>query len=365
MRGEPLRQARNAATSIVSRLGPVDRAAIVVFSDEVRVEESLAQDRIALREAVARIQEEDRGTALYDAVTESARLVGASGEARRAVLFLSDGREAGGASTSSRTQSLEAAAASGALFYVVGLGNDVDDAYLQELAARTQGRYVRAPAAADVPNIFASLEDLLRSHFVVTLRSGAAATLQERSLQLRFTQGDARGTTEYRYQSHRPAPAEPTGAPFSLWAAAPVALLLSGGFLLARRRRKHAADAAPMGATDAHIPTRAQTRVGHSPAAVVVTRGSADSGEAFAVGDVPLRVGSGADCPIRLPDEPAIAPEHARIWLRGDRLMVHHVAAGYDTVQGGERVVWASLRDGEEIGIGPFRLRCALSAPTS
>jgi hypothetical protein len=132
--------------------------------------------------------------------------------------------------------------------------------------------------------------------------------------------------------------------------------------LLVRRLRRDAAVAAPIDITHESIPVRADTRVGAPSAAVILTRGSGDSVQTFPVGDVPLRVGSGADCPIRLPEEPTIAAEHARIWLRGDRLMVHHVAAGYDTVLGSERVVWASLRDGEEIGIGPFHLRCALSA---
>ncbi|MFN8639497.1 MAG: VWA domain-containing protein [Dehalococcoidia bacterium] len=210
MEGASIQQAQAAAGALLQKLAPEDSAAVVAFSDQSRVVQAATLDRAATQRAVSGLVAVGN-TALYDAVVESVRAAGDANRARRAVVLLSDGREFGGASRSTREQSLDAASRGGATFFMVGVGPDIDDGYLQEVATRSGGRFFKAAGAADVPPIYAALEELLRGQFVVTARSDAPASGAERTLSLDIHRADGTGHTERAYHSRRPA--EATSAP--------------------------------------------------------------------------------------------------------------------------------------------------------
>lgn len=220
MQGTSMEQAQAAASALLGRLAPDDAAAVVAFSDRVTVAQALTADRAATQRAVSGLVPSGN-TALYDAVAESARVAAESGRPRRAVVMLSDGREFGGASRLTREESLESAARGGAVFYMVGVGPDIDGAYLEEIATRSGGRFFRAAGAGEVQQVYSALEELLRSQFIVTLRSSAAPAGVERSLAVEVRVGDGQGRTARMYKSERagaratapepaPAPDPPT-----------------------------------------------------------------------------------------------------------------------------------------------------------
>jgi len=86
------------------------------------------------------------------------------------------------------------------------------------------------------------------------------------------------------------------------------------------------------------------------------------AGQTFVVGSTPGSIGSGQRCLIRLPREleegGEIAPEFARIWIRGDRLMVHELRRLTATGSVGGR--WEMLEDGDVFAIGPCSFRFEL-----
>jgi VWFA-related protein len=86
------------------------------------------------------------------------------------------------------------------------------------------------------------------------------------------------------------------------------------------------------------------------------------AGQTFAVGDTPVSIGSGQRCLIRLPREleegGEIAPEFARIWVRGNRLMVHELRRLTAAGPVGGR--WEMLEGGDVFSIGPCSFRFAL-----
>ena len=75
----------------------------------------------------------------------------------------------------------------------------------------------------------------------------------------------------------------------------------------------------------------------------------------FGIGGRPLRIGVDPGCDVRIPDSGANVD--ARIWLHGDRYLLH-VAAGGVLVNGAS-ASWAVLDDGDilEIGDATFRFR--------
>ena len=90
--------------------------------------------------------------------------------------------------------------------------------------------------------------------------------------------------------------------------------------------------------------------------------------ESIDLGSEPVTLGSDRECDIRLASEPGqVAPAHAQIWFTGERFVIRSLDPTHPTVLCGQRVNWASLDDGDEIEIGPHRLRFeaahALDAP--
>jgi predicted component of type VI protein secretion system len=78
------------------------------------------------------------------------------------------------------------------------------------------------------------------------------------------------------------------------------------------------------------------------------------------VSEKPVTIGTSENCDIRLPAAAGIAEEHARLWWRDGRLMLHHIAPNLVTLVGSREILWTSLEDGDEAAIGPYTLRISV-----
>lgn len=370
MAGAGLGNAQAAATNLIESLGPADSAAVLAFAQESRVEQPLTQEKALLTAAVSRLTA-DGDTALYDVVAESARIAADSGLARRAVVLLSDGVDFGDRSTLSREESLAAASEGESLFYVIGVGPSIDRQYLEELAGRSGGRFFLAAGASEVPEVYAGLAELLRGQFVVAFRASSPAELQDRSVTISVTKGASTGQAERAYESLRPAPpppalpAEPEAeAPDTSGGSFPIPLLIVPaaavvlvGAVLARRLRRRRTRGGPSKEATPLAPSSYAAPISTWKAGIVITSGP-DQGRTFKVGEQPVTVGSGDGCAIHLSAAAGVGAEHARIWWRDGRLMLHHIAPRLRTMLAEKAVVWAALEDGDEVSIGPHVLRC-------
>lgn len=113
-----LEDIKKAARLMLARLRPVDRAMIVSFDYRVQVLSRLTGDKRELERAVDRARiGEYIGTTMYDAVAEvtEGQFRGVSG--RKAIILLTDGKDAG--SQVSSSELLESAAESDTLIYSV------------------------------------------------------------------------------------------------------------------------------------------------------------------------------------------------------------------------------------------------------
>ncbi len=89
----------------------------------------------------------------------------------------------------------------------------------------------------------------------------------------------------------------------------------------------------------------------------MVVEGS-DSSRSVNLGEQAVTLDSDADCTLRLADSGGrVGGQNARIWLREDHFVLHHLLGGrYATVVGKNSLKWAMAEDGEEIVIGPHKL---------
>ncbi|HKH49662.1 MAG TPA: VWA domain-containing protein [Thermoanaerobaculia bacterium] len=163
-----LPQARDAALGFLQRtIRPKDRAAVVTFNDHPNLGSKLTSDLTQLAGGLAGLKAE-RSTALYDAMIFS--LYYFSGlRGRRALLLLSDGRDEGSRFTFE--EALEYSRRSGVTIYVIGLGEDVEKKKLGRFAEETGGRAFFLKNAADLPGIYAAIEDELRSQYLIAYQS--------------------------------------------------------------------------------------------------------------------------------------------------------------------------------------------------
>ena len=377
-----LQRAKEAASALVNGLQAADRVALISFADDVAVRVPFTQDRGAVINAIQGLQA-GGNTALYQAVAEAARLSAEAGLPRRAVVFLTDGRDFGGRSQVGRDDSLNLAAASAPQFLVIGLGQDIDREYLAELAARTQGRYVEAPGPADLAGAFGALAEVLRSHLEVTYRVENQLDRPDRSVKITLTKEGATGTAERAYKNSHPVvvmppapPPAPAPAPEpkvvepqplltpleqAVLGAGLLGLLALGAVVAVRRlRREPEPEPFPVSDEPLDLPPPVYTPPAAPDVMEVVLNGGPGQlrDVRFAVGEEPQTIGWAEGCQIRLPEAPGFAPEHARVWLQEARLILHHLAPGTTTLVNGEPVVWASVGEGDEFKVGPYVFTC-------
>jgi len=360
MVGEPIVQGKQAAHAFVDSLLEDDRAALLSFAGAV-VEGEFTTDFLELGRAIDALVA-DGETVLYDAVVASLAKANEAETPARAVVLLSDG-----ADHTSRSATRESSIQEGARMrlpvFTMGIGQGVDEAYLQELSRASGGRYFLAPSAQEIPGVFAQINELLRSRYLVHMRlpEGVPAA---GDLELTVTVDGVPAATRATLPvagSARPGGDGGSGARIALVAAAIVvaALVLAGGAYWYWQRREEPSPV-PLDQNDPAIAT-VQPRAAGVPAAVpnarlLVLEGPQE-GAAVDVRDQPVTLGTHPACTLRLKDANGeVAPRHARVWLRQGRFMIHHVAPVGVTRVGGRETDWAVLESGDDISIGPHRI---------
>lgn len=195
MEGAPLEQARQAARSFVEGLAPADSLALVTFGDDAQPILGFTTDRGLVSAKLDGLQA-GGDTALYQATSVSAYVAASAQTQRKAVVLLSDGLDFGDRSAVGREDALAQAASLGVPFFAVGLGSEIDRAYLEYLALSTGGQFLETPTPQGLSDLFGAIGDFLRSQYVVTADLSGAIQDQDQplALELQVTLGDASGS---------------------------------------------------------------------------------------------------------------------------------------------------------------------------
>ncbi len=164
MSGEPMRQAREAASTYLESLPADVEVGLVTFADAPRVEARIGSSDARLREALDRVAPQG-DTSLYDGVRAGVELVPSGAEAR--LLVLTDGEDT--SSSATLDEAVEATQDAQVATDVVLLGPDAGRrAMAQRLAA--SGRVTSATDADSLTRSFVDAAKALGPRYTVVAR---------------------------------------------------------------------------------------------------------------------------------------------------------------------------------------------------
>lgn len=162
------------AQEFINALRPQDNLALVLFADRPVFAHDLSTNRLFASEALAGYTA-NGGTALYDAMSDSLiRLKRVEG--RRVVVVMSDGRDednpgTGPGSVRRLEDVLRHVKDTGAVVFGIGLGTNVDQSALRQVAEASGGRTYFPHDVSELPAEFRRVVDDLRRRYVVGFTS--------------------------------------------------------------------------------------------------------------------------------------------------------------------------------------------------
>ena len=393
--------AQQAAVSFVEHLQPgQDQVGLIVFRSGSEIVAPFAPLTAANKQTlIDQIQSLSTtgGTQFYQAVQDAiAQFHAAAG--RKVVLALTDGRDDNGQALLAST--IEAAKQANVAIYTVGLGSDVDEDGLRQLATANGGTYAFSPSADQLEQLYLDIAGSLRNEYALTYQS-ATPNLDgtRRNLQVLLTTaggeqiqaGSVYGVAGVLATSLNPV------LFFPLLLGLLIGLLALYQLPQWRRASLPLEDALPVGASVAQPPRVAPLATGGAriatPAAqtapsrvapvaaatpaigsaaiahtVVVAAPPLPPGAPTLIQQFPLTtpetlIGSAAGCHIVLA-HPSIKPQHARITLAGNRYVLDDLSSGQTQVSftGDPTQLRAvqrnALRDDSLLQMGEIQLHC-------
>ncbi|MCH7699239.1 MAG: VWA domain-containing protein [Chloroflexi bacterium] len=360
MSGEPLAQARLAATQFVYGLGDDDIAAIVPFGSEVPVEAEFTSDPASLIARIDSLEAEGQlGTALYESYIAALDIAAAAPVPRRALVLLTDGQNSAANSVSTREMALSAASSSGLPVFAIGLGTGADLDFLQELIDAAGGSLYEAAAATDVVPIFNAIGETLRSEYELTVQlPSSERTERELLVRVELPEGTFSAEATFSTPSVPVVAGDGSGSLLVPVAglAAVVLVVVLAAFTIRRRWRAHAGATVGAGAEGTVLlrPNQRPQQAAEVGGGRLQVLEGPNAGASVGLGAGTVDIGSDPACDLRLHESGgAVGGIHARAWLQGRRLMLHHVARRRQTYVGDKTVEWATLEPRDTIRIGP------------
>lgn len=181
-----LRLLRAASEQLFTRLQPRDAARLGTFGDDIVISPTFTRDANELRSALPSVIAPDAPTPLWRALDQAMDAFGDTGDNRRVILLLSDGRDSGarfGKGFVSQIEVIERARDEDVMIYGIGMRSrrggamgsdlpsmmtaDLPDPGLARVAEETGGGYTEIRPGQDLSAAFAAVVDELHSQYAI------------------------------------------------------------------------------------------------------------------------------------------------------------------------------------------------------
>lgn len=178
-----LRQAQDAAIAFVGQMRPIDRVAVIQFGSSFSDTSAFTSDRTTLANRIETLTASGN-TRLYDALVSALNTTTITVDGSKAVVLMTDGRDT--ESAADLSQVMELIQQTQLRVYTIGVGNDLDEHVLSQIAEMSGGHFYRAIDANDIGNAFRLMSNQLRNRYELVYSSPATA-LPGSTVELRFT----------------------------------------------------------------------------------------------------------------------------------------------------------------------------------
>jgi VWFA-related protein len=174
-----------------------DKVFVMQFDMNVKTMQQLTGSRSDLQESLRMVDTPTKkelqsqyggGTLLYDALSDASKEIMKKQQGRKALIVLSDGGENG--SNATLTEAVQEAQRTNTLIYTIlftdgGFGSDFGKRVMQRLAKETGGSYFEVSKKLTIDQVFAQIEEDLRSQYSIGYVSDRPAQISEfRKIQL-------------------------------------------------------------------------------------------------------------------------------------------------------------------------------------
>jgi len=217
MSGTELSDAKEAAKTFVGFMTANDRAEVVSFSNNVRVDQEFTNDKSALDNAIDSITTYNM-TALYDGIWKGLDDTALETNERKAVIALTDGKENysssehGGGNPPDNSLVINHAQGLNIPVYTIGLGlskgitveegvrisRDFDPTEdLRQIAEDTGGEFFDAPTSTDLEYIYVQITQRIQQQYIITFTDNTGITSGILTVKLNYNQLYGEDTKEY------------------------------------------------------------------------------------------------------------------------------------------------------------------------
>ncbi|MCO5187096.1 MAG: VWA domain-containing protein [Anaerolineae bacterium] len=216
---DSLDELKQSAIGLFDSLDERDEVGIIAFSvleDGSRVdlsdpfpqlgpnEHDITHDKGALINFVNQLQiEPNAGTPLYDAMWKGIRMMGSETDSdRHAVIVMTDGVDKGrsanedGSLIADQSTVIEAARQEQVPVFTIGLGNDIDEVFLQRVATMSGGTFQITPDAAQLEGLFTDIARQLKQQYQFEFSSDIPSDNEQHELTV--TAGSVEGSAAFR-----------------------------------------------------------------------------------------------------------------------------------------------------------------------
>jgi VWFA-related protein len=378
---------QEALRAWTTRMGPLDRAALVTFGNDVSVASDFTADRAALASAIDALVPTGNRTVLHEALQRALEL-GRRGDRdlprRRAIVLLSDGKDEG-----SGLAADDVAAAireDRTPIYAVGYsrlrGDDRRNGFdaLARFAANSGGIF-REARRDDVAPTYAALRGAIERVFVadvsceactgdgslkrldVSLASGSR-TLED-GMDIRMRPGADPAPHRSDVEVPAPSPSITRWWPFALGGG--LVALFGAGAVIVRRRSARAGVTAPgSGTAPEGVIAGPIGSSGHPPIprVRVTCHFRHQRTEPFTTTvEGAARIGTGPACALQLADDPDIASEHCELVAEPERLFIRPLDREHPTFVNGVPITTRlALDSGDLVMLGRTEMRLTFEA---
>jgi VWFA-related protein len=168
MSGQPISDAKTAASSFVDNLKPSDRACVISFNESVSIDQTFTSDKNALKNAINSLSA-GGWTAIYDAAYTALSLLSSELNPRKAVILLTDGAD--NSSSFTPDSVIKYANFLGIPIHTIGLGltpGSNEENALKNLSISTGGRYFYSPTSSQLIDLYNLISQQLQAQYLIS-----------------------------------------------------------------------------------------------------------------------------------------------------------------------------------------------------